>query len=64
MLLSLADFTGRLWVIRREIDDRRAGGAGLFLGSAVLRPEGDGLRYHEVGRLRRWVASAWVTVPC
>ncbi len=51
-MLTLADFTGYNWHISRPIEDRRAGMSGEFRGAAVLRPHGEGLLYHETGRLR------------
>lgn len=46
------DFAGA-WRIDRRIDDRLAGQAGHFGGTAVLTPDGpDGLDYSEEGTLR------------
>lgn len=48
---GLSDFEGR-WRITRRIEDAKAGGTGVFEGMAVYAPDGDGLRYDEVGELR------------
>jgi hypothetical protein len=46
----LLDFAGD-WRVTRRIDDRLSGRPGRFEGTALLTPEGDGLRYREEGRL-------------
>ena len=51
-MLTLADFTGTRWTVSRAIDDRRGGVRGEFSGTATLVPHGEGLAYHERGRLR------------
>lgn len=50
--LGPGDFAGP-WQVARVIDDRRAGQAGVFEGTARFSPNGAGrLRYAETGRLR------------
>ena len=39
------------WTLRREIEDRRAGGVGRYEGTAAFAPEPGGLRYREAGTL-------------
>ncbi len=51
-MLTLADFTGRAWLVMREIHDRRGGVTGEFRGTARFQPDGGGLLYRETGRLR------------
>lgn len=46
----LLDFAGD-WRVLRRIDDRLSGRPGRFEGTALLTPEGEGLRYHEEGTL-------------
>ena len=50
MIPELERFAG-LWRLERAIEDRRAGTAGAFSGSARLTPDGAGLRYEEQGTL-------------
>ncbi|MHC0053140.1 DUF6314 family protein [Actibacterium sp. D379-3] len=40
------------WIIRRDIEDARAGGRTRFEGRALLTPDGAGLRYDEEGLLQ------------
>ncbi|MCI5112098.1 MAG: DUF6314 family protein [Marivita sp.] len=47
---TLSEFEGR-WQIDRRIRDHLAGTTGQFEGTAVFRPDGDGLAYHETGHL-------------
>lgn len=50
-MLTPADFLG-LWRLDRAIDDRLAGTAGRFEGTARFVAQGDGLLYREEGTLR------------
>lgn len=49
-LLSLADFEGA-WQVDRRIEDRLAGQAARFEGTAVFTWDGPGLHYREEGTL-------------
>ena len=55
MRRALGDFAGD-WRVARAIEDRLSGRPGRFEGVARLRPEGDGLRYREEGRL--WLGDS------
>lgn len=48
--MRLAAFAG-LWEVERRIDDRRAGRAGRFTGTARFAPAAGGLAYVEEGEL-------------
>lgn len=50
MIPRLADFQGR-WRIERQIEDRRNGPPGRFVGMAEFAPAEDTLRYVEEGTL-------------
>ena len=50
-MLAPSDFLGS-WRVERRIDDRRAGVAGRFDGTAAFAPQEGGLRYREEGTLR------------
>ncbi|QBY02604.1 trigger factor [Rhodophyticola sp. CCM32] len=41
-----------VWCLDREIDDRRAGLTGRFVGEAIWAPDGAGLTQTETGLLR------------
>jgi Family of unknown function (DUF6314) len=48
--VRLADFEGD-WLVERQIDDRRAGRSGRFVGRAAFTPAPGGLAYREEGTL-------------
>lgn len=50
MIPALAEFAG-VWTLARRIDDRCAGQAGRFDGTARFTPDALGLVYEEEGRL-------------
>lgn len=47
---DLAAFEGQ-WQVDRVIEDQRAGQTGRFTGTALFRPDAQGLVYEERGRL-------------
>jgi hypothetical protein len=49
-VIALGDLQG-VWRLERAIEDRRAGVTGRFVGRAVWRPDGAGLRQAETGVL-------------
>ncbi len=48
---DLRAFLAGDWAVARTIADRRGGQTGSFEGRAHFAPEGEGLVYHEEGRL-------------
>lgn len=40
------------WIVERSIEDARGQESGAFEGTATFSPEGDGLRFDEVGIVR------------
>jgi len=49
-MISLADLEGE-WLLRRSIEDRKAGVSGRFDGRSVWRRDGAGLQQEETGLL-------------